>query len=210
MVELSGRHDAKPLTLREAEALYQFADFTGFLEAFKAVTRLLIGPDDYELAAWRMMEHLAEQGVVHAEVFISVGVIYLWRNHEATCFEPIFAALERARGRGQRELGLTIYWIFDAVRHFTVEQAAIVFRKAAELKPTHPSIVGIGLGGDERQAGSEPFRALYAEAAAAGLRLTNHQARPPGPRPYARRFLSARSASGTRYLPPGTSTCCRS
>jgi adenosine deaminase/aminodeoxyfutalosine deaminase len=82
LVELSARHDARPLTLPEAEALYRFTDFTGFLEAFKAVTRLLIGPDDYELATWRMMEHLAEQGVVHAEVFISVGVIYLWRNHD--------------------------------------------------------------------------------------------------------------------------------
>jgi len=117
LVELSLRHDARPLTLAEAEALYEFTDFTGFMEAFKAVTRLLIGPEDYELAAWHMMEHLAEQGVVHAEVYISVGVIYLWRNHDPAAFEPIFAGLERARERGERELGLSLYWIFDAVRH---------------------------------------------------------------------------------------------
>ena len=60
LVELSARHDVRPLTLPEAEALYCFTDFTGFLESFKAVTRLLLGPDDYELAAWRMIEHLAE------------------------------------------------------------------------------------------------------------------------------------------------------
>ena len=82
LVELSERHDRKPITLAEAEALYRFTDFSGFLEAFKAVTRLLIGPEDYELAAWRMMQHLAEQGIIHAEVYISVGVIYLWRNHD--------------------------------------------------------------------------------------------------------------------------------
>ena len=76
LVELSARHDARPLTIADAEALYQFTDFTGFLNAFKAVTAQLIGPEDYELAAWRMMEHLAAQGVVHAEVYISVGVIY--------------------------------------------------------------------------------------------------------------------------------------
>ncbi len=174
LVELSNRHDARPLTLEQAEALYHFTDFSEFLEAFKVVSRLLSGPDDYELAAWRMMEQLAAQGVVHAEVYISVGVIYLWRNHDPNCFEPIFQALERARERGQRELGLSLYWIFDAVRHFTVEEAARVFRKAAELRPQFPSIIGIGLGGDERRAGSEPFRDLYAEAHAAGLRLTNH------------------------------------
>jgi adenosine deaminase/aminodeoxyfutalosine deaminase len=181
LVELSLRHDARPLTLVEAEALYEFTDFTGFLEAFKAVTRLLIGPEDYELAAWRMMEHLAEQGVVHAEVYISVGVIYLWRNHDPAAFEPIFAGLERARERGERELGLSLYWIFDAVRHFTVPEAERVFLKAVELKPTHPSIIGIGLGGDERRTGSEPFRAFYAQAAQAGLRLTNHAGETTGP-----------------------------
>ena len=181
LVELSARHDARPLTLAEAETLYEFTDFSGFMEAFKAVTRLLICPEDYELAAWRMMEHLAEQGVVHAEVYISVGVIYLWRNLDPAAFEPIFADLERARERAERELGLSLYWIFDAVRHFTVPEAERVFLKAVELKPAHPSIIGIGLGGDERRTGSEPFRAFYAQAAQAGLRLTNHAGETTGP-----------------------------
>jgi adenosine deaminase/aminodeoxyfutalosine deaminase len=181
LVELSVRHDARPLTLPEAEALYQFADFTGFIEAFKAVTRLLSGPDDYELAAWRMIQHLAEQGIVHAEVYISVGVIYMWRNHDPAAFEPIFAGLERARLRGQRELGISLYWIFDAVRHFTVPEAERVFLKAAELRAEFPSIIGIGLGGDERIAGSEPFHVLYTRAAQAGLRLTNHAGETTGP-----------------------------
>ena len=181
LVELSARHDAQPLTLVEAEALYQFTDFTGFLNAFKAVTAQLIGPEDYELAAWRMMEHLAAEGVVHAEVYISVGVIYHWRDHDSAAFEPIFAGLERARERAERERGLSIYWIFDAVRHFPVEEAERVFLKATELKPTHSSIVGIGLGGDERRTGSEPFCALYAQAAQAGLHLTNHAGETTGP-----------------------------
>jgi adenosine deaminase/aminodeoxyfutalosine deaminase len=181
LVELSARHDTRAITLAEAEDLYRFTDFTGFLLAFKAVCAELIRPGDYELAAWRMMEHLAAQGVVHAEVFVSVGVIYLWRNHDPAVFEPIFAGLERARERAERDLALTVYWIFDAVRHFTVAEAERVFLKAAELKPTHPSIIGIGLGGDERQAGSEPFRALYAQAAQAGLHLTNHAGETTGP-----------------------------
>ena len=181
LVELSVRHDSQPLTLTEADALYQFTDFTDFLNAFKAVTGQLLGPEDYELAAWRMMEHLAAQGVVHAEVYISVGVIYRWRDHDPAAIDPIFAGLERARERAERELGLSILWIFDAVRHFPVEEAERVFRKAAELKPAYPSIIGIGLGGDERRTGSAPFRTLYAQAAQAGLRLTNHAGETTGP-----------------------------
>jgi adenosine deaminase/aminodeoxyfutalosine deaminase len=181
LVELSARHDARPMTLAEAEALYRFSDFSGFIESFKAVTKRLRDPEDYELIAWRMMQHLSAQGIVHAEVFISVGVIYLWRNFDPSCFEPIFAALERARQRAAAELGLSLYWIFDAVRHFTVEEADRVFRKAAELRSRYPSIVGIGLGGDERIAGSKPFSGLYARARANGLRLTNHCGETTGP-----------------------------
>lgn len=181
LVELSNFQNRRPLTLTEAEAIYQFTDFTGFIEAFRAVTQLLTTPGDYELAAWRMMEQLAAQGVVHAEVYISVGVIYMWRNHDPEAFEPIFAGLERARERARRELGLSLYWIFDAVRHFTVPEAERVFLKAADMHAEYPAIVAIGLGGDERRCGSEPFRALYAQARKAGLRLTNHAGETTGP-----------------------------
>ncbi|HEU5351286.1 MAG TPA: adenosine deaminase [Terracidiphilus sp.] len=181
LVQLSQRHDRQPLTLAEAEALYRFTDFSGFLDAFKAVTARLVTPEDYELAAWSMMRQLHAQGVVHAEVYISVGVIYLWRNHDPAAFEPIFEGLERARIRARQELGFSLYWIFDAVRHFSLEEAERVFLKAAELRPAYPSIIGIGLGGDERRTGSAPFAHFYAAARDSGLRLTNHAGETTGP-----------------------------
>jgi aminodeoxyfutalosine deaminase len=185
LAELSQRTDLDPLTLDVAEALYRYTDFSGFLLAFKAVTRRLRGADEYELAAYRMIEQLAAQGVVHAEVYISVGVVYFWRREEDAAdpelFEKIFAGLERARVRGERDFGVTVYWIFDAVRHFSVEEAWRVFRLAARMREEYPSIIGIGLGGDERVAASEPFREMYAEAAATGLRLTNHAGETTGP-----------------------------
>ena len=181
LVELSTRHDAQPLTLAEAETLYHFTDFTGFLLAFKAVCERLVTPDDYELAAWRMMRRLAAQGIVHAEVYVAFGVVLHWRNPDPACIGSIFAGLERSRLRASRELGLSLYWIFDAVRHFDLSEAEEVFLKAAELRAAYSSIIGIGIGGDERRTGSEPFRALYAQARASGLRLTNHAGETTGP-----------------------------
>jgi adenosine deaminase/aminodeoxyfutalosine deaminase len=49
------------------------------------------------------------------------------------------------------------------------------------MRAEFPSIVGIGLGGDERRNGSEAFHDLYSEAARAGLRLTNHAGETTGP-----------------------------
>ena len=178
LVDLSVRHDSTPLELPQAQALFQYTDFSGFLLAFKAITEHLRTPEDYELATWRMAQCLARQGVVHAEVYISVGVVYYWRRCE---FEPLFLGMERARLRAESELGISLYWIFDAVRHFGPEEAARAFRKAAELRLRFPSIIGIGIGGDERRTGAEPFRDLYAEAREAGLHLTAHAGETVGP-----------------------------
>ena len=177
LVDLSSRH-ARPLTLEAARALYEYTDFSGFLLAFKAITELLETADDYELATVRMLERLAQQGIVHAEVYVSVGVVYYWRRTE---FEPLFEGMERGRGEAERRWGITCFWIFDAVRHFGPEEAARVFRKAAEMRRGQPSIVGIGIGGDERRTGAEPFRELYAEARDAGLHLTAHAGETVGP-----------------------------
>ncbi len=170
LMELSAGH-GEPLASEAARGLYAYSDFSGFLMAFKAITEQLRTADDYELVTLRMLEKLARQGVVHAEVYVSVGVVYYWRRTE---FEPLFAGMERARMEAERRWGITCYWIFDAVRHFGPEEAAKVFAKAAEMRREFQSIVGIGIGGDERRTGSEPFRELYAEARANGLRLTAH------------------------------------
>jgi adenosine deaminase/aminodeoxyfutalosine deaminase len=146
--------------------------------AFKSVTERLRTAEDYELITYKMLEQLAAQGVVHAEAYIAVGLVYYWGRSE---FEPIFAAVEQAREKAEEDFGITLYWIFDAVRHFGVEPAARVFRKAAEMKRDHPSIIGIGIGGDERNGAAELFRDVYSEARDAGLRLTVHAGEAVGP-----------------------------
>jgi len=178
LLALSKRHDATPLTLADATKLYTYENFIGFLMAFKAVTERLRTPEDYELITYEMIRALAAQGVVHAEVYISFGIIYFWKKTEV---EPFVEAIERGRVRGEKEFGVTVLWIIDAVRNFGAEEAARVFRKAAELRPKYPSIVGIGIGGDEAKGPADLFRELYAEAKAAGLRLTAHAGESVGP-----------------------------
>ncbi len=178
LVELSRRHDKEPLTLEAARALYTHENFLGFLNSFKAVTERLRWPEDYELITYNMIRELAAQGVVHAEVYVSFGIIYYWKRTEV---EPYVEAIERGRVRGERDFGTTVLWIVDAVRHFGVEEGAKVFRKAAEMKILHPSFVGIGIGGDEARGPADQFRELYKEAKAAGLRLTAHAGESVGP-----------------------------
>jgi aminodeoxyfutalosine deaminase len=178
LLELSRRHDDVPLTPEAAKALYVYEDFQGFMNSLKAVSQRLRRPEDYELITYNMIRDLAAQGVLHAEVYISFGIIYYWRK---TDVEPYVEAIERGRLRGEKDFSTTTYWLVDAIRHFGTEEAAKVFRKAAELHRIYPSIVGIGIGGDEARGSADLFRGSYAEAKAAGLHLTAHAGETIGP-----------------------------
>ena len=71
LVELSQRVDVVPLTLAEAENIYVYNDFSGFLKSFPEVSKRLIAAPEYEIITYRMIERLNAQGVVHAEVYFA-------------------------------------------------------------------------------------------------------------------------------------------
>jgi adenosine deaminase/aminodeoxyfutalosine deaminase len=178
LVELSRRNDPTPLTLAEARGLYTYHDFPSFLLCFKAVTERLHTPADYELITYNMLRELAAQGVRHAEAYISIGILH-WQNRLDV--DAVMAAIERGRTRAEADFNISLLWIIDAVRHFGLEACARVFHKAAELQHQYPSVVGIGIGGNELLGPAHDFRDLYAEAKAAGLRLTCHAGENTGP-----------------------------
>ena len=178
LLELSRTNDAQPLTLAEARATYSYSDFPSFLLSFKAVTERLHTPADYETITYAMLRDLALQGIRHAEAYISIGILYYFGRLDV---DEVMAAIERGRVRGEHDFGISLLWIIDAVRHFGLEQCERVFRKAAELQHQYPSVVGIGIGGDEARGPAHEFRELYAEAKANGLHLTCHAGESTGP-----------------------------
>lgn len=174
LVELRQRH-GRGGTPADIAHLYQYSDFTGFLLAFKNITEDLQTPEDYELITYRLMEKLKAENVLHAEVYVSAGVC-LWRRQD---FAAIFEGLERGRQRGERDFGISLLWIFDAVRHFGPPDA----KRVAELAVRYSdrNVVGFGIGGDERRAAAELFRDVFAFAADHGLHLTAHAGESVGP-----------------------------
>jgi len=167
LLELRERH-GEHVTAAEVAQLYNYTDFASFLMAFKAVSEHLRGPDDYELITYRLMQQLKAENILHAEVYVAVGVC-LKRKQD---FPAIFDGLERGRARGARDFGVSLLWIFDATRHFGVEQAQRVFELAVFYRERN--VVGVGIGGDEQKAPPELFRSVYGYALDHGLRLTAH------------------------------------
>lgn len=165
------------LTSEDVSRLYRYEDFHGFMMAFKAVTERLRTAEDYELITYRLMERLAAQNVLHAEVYVSVGVVH-WRGQE---FAPVFAGLERGRERGEKDFGVSLLWIFDAVRHFGPGAAQRVVAEAIRCRERSAAVIGFGIGGDERRGPAELFGNVFGLARAHGLRLTAHAGETAGP-----------------------------
>src|SRR6202140_4552914 len=95
------------LTEDEVRRRYTNRDFTGFIDAFKWGTSFLREPPDYGLIARDLCEHLLTQGVVYAEVTLSIGVMLLRKQKPEANFEAILRATEPFEKRGLR-----VNWIF--------------------------------------------------------------------------------------------------
>ncbi|MFZ0798977.1 MAG: adenosine deaminase [Terriglobales bacterium] len=175
LLELRQHHAMEGASLAEVEELYNYKDFTGFLAAFKDVTGHLRTPEDYELITYRLMERLKAQNILHAEVSVSTGVC-LWRKQD---FPTIFEGLERGRQRGEKDFGISLLWIFDAIRQFGAEKAQSVLDLAIQFRDRN--VVAFGIGGDERAGPPEWFAGVYSCAAEHGLHLTGHAGESAGP-----------------------------
>src|SRR5580700_3609499 len=166
LLELRQRHGMDGASLAEVEQLYNYKDFAGFLAAFKDVTGHLRTPEDYELITYRLMDRLKAQNILHAEVIVSVGVC-LWRKQD---FAAIFEGLERGRARGEKDFGVSLLWIFDAVRQFGAEKAQSVLDLAIQFRDRN--VVAFGIGGDERAGPESIWGALNLKAERIGHGLT--------------------------------------
>jgi aminodeoxyfutalosine deaminase len=161
-------------TEAEVRQKYAYQDFNEFLEVFKWVTWFLREPRDYALIARDLGEHLLKQGVVYAEITLSIGIMILRKQVPEANFE---AMLEAAAPFEKR--GLKMNFIFDAVRQFGVDAAMQVV--LAAQRANSKSIVAFGIGGDELAIPTKDFRAVYDKAAEIGLRRLMHAGEIGGP-----------------------------
>ena len=162
------------VTEEEVRRRYAYQDFLEFLEAFKWVTSYLRGPRDYALITHDLGEQLLAQGVVYAEITLSVGIMLLRNQRPEANFEAILAASEALEARGLR-----INWVFDAVRQFGADAAMRVVEAAQRC--ASKAIVAFGIGGDELSVPTEEFRPVYDKAAGLGLHRLMHAGEVGGP-----------------------------
>jgi aminodeoxyfutalosine deaminase len=170
---LTARHGLE-VSEEDVRRRYAYRDFAEFIEAFKWVTSYLREPQDYALITHDLAEHLLWQGVVYAEVTLSVGVMLLRQQRPEANFEAILRQTELFANRGLR-----LNWIFDATRQFGADAALRVVDAARNCGSK--AIVAFGIGGDEMSFETREFRPVYEKAAKMGLHRLIHAGEIGGP-----------------------------
>jgi aminodeoxyfutalosine deaminase len=165
-----------PLEADELASRYKLRGFSQFLELYKWATSFLREPDDYAQLAEDAAAALHEQGVVYAEITLSVGVMLLRKQNVAANFR---ALKEIFHAHARVGTGPQVQFIFDAIRQFGPAPAMDVARIAVELK--NEGVVALGLGGDELSLPLSHFRPIYKFAGEHGLHLLAHAGETGGP-----------------------------
>src|SRR5262249_45672611 len=147
---------------------YHYADFDGFLMAFKRVCCMLRIPRDFERVVYELLADLARQRVLYTEIFFSPSI----HRRNGMDADRALEAIYRGRDQARADFGIEMALILDSVRQWGEEEARYILDVATAHRDH--GVIGIGIGGDEVAAPPERFRAVYEEARARGLHTVAH------------------------------------
>ena len=161
--------------LEGLHSFYHFTDFDHFIQVYFAVSGCLKTVSDFDLIAYELGSAMARQKILYAEVTFTP---YTNVANTGLAFDEIMDGLTEGRLRAQAEFGVEMRWILDIVRdqpdtrHQVAEWAV-----AAQDR----GVVGIGLGGTERDHPPEWFADAFSVAREAGLHSVPHAGEVAGP-----------------------------
>jgi adenosine deaminase len=160
-------------TAAELDRALDFEDFLRFLAMFQVVNRCLVKPRDFERISRELIQDLAAQNVVYAEVRYAP----MHPMRRGLAFNDVTAAVVEGLRQGSEETGVPLALICGLTRQwdFCLETAKLAAEWAGR------GVDAIDIGGDEAGFPAEGFVEVYDVARQAGLQLTAHAGEASGP-----------------------------
>lgn len=183
---------ASPETVAELAARYQgsspvptdpalladfftFTDFAHFVDVYLSVVDLIRTADDVNALTYGVARDMAAQNIRYAELTLS-PYSSIKRGIPAEAFKD---AVEDARARAARDLGIRLAWCTDIPGESGIEAADVTLDYA--LTQRTEALVSFGLGGPEIGVPRPQFREHFERAIASGLRSVPHAGESTGP-----------------------------
>ena len=170
----------KSLPVKETRAFLESiytpgGNLSSFLRRFAAVCHHLRSPFDFYLAARDYGKELIRQGVLYAEIHLSVQIF----TRRGIPLRPILEAVDGAFEEVYRDSGLMLRLILDGVRQWGPGSMLELVEMAEGARRW--KVVGIGMGGDENSFPAESFREAFRAARDRGWKTTVHAGEAGGP-----------------------------
>ncbi len=178
VAELAARHAGSTPVPADPDALagyFTFTDFAHFIEVYLTVVDLIRTADDVHTLTYEVARELAGQNVRYAELTVT-PYSSIRRGIPAAEF---CAAIEDARRRAERELGVLLRWCFDIPGEAGLPSADVTLDVALTEQPA--GLVSFGLGGPEVGVPRAQFAPYFDKARAAGLHSVPHAGESAGP-----------------------------
>ncbi len=167
---------ALPVSSSEGlQEFYRFASFDHFIRVYSFISSCLRTVADYDLVAYEFGADMARQNIRYAEVTFSPHPHVV---NTGLPFDDILAGLNDGRFRAQSEFGIEYRWVLDIVRDDPDSRLQVATWAA---RASDRGVVGLGLGGTERDHPPEWFADAFAVACEAGLHSVPHAGEVAGP-----------------------------
>jgi adenosine deaminase len=150
---------------------FKYRDFNHFLETWLWKNTFIREYDDFTFLSSAVFKDLVKQNIKYAEIFISPSE---FRNTLET--QKIIEAISKSI-IGNTEVRVSL--IVDLVRNLGPENAMKTLNEINEVKDM--GIIGIGLGGAEKEYPPELFKVVFEKAREFGFKTTAHAGEAAGP-----------------------------
>jgi len=170
LLQLIQRHgdSESEMTMDCLKSRFTYADFTDFIDAWVWKNTFIKDEKDFEEIAYQTLQQLSVQHVKYVEAFYSPGDY----RRQGLSVEGITESLIAGKERALQEFGIRSELIVDLTRDHGPE---VGIRRIDEVTPyLGKGVIGIGLGGSEKEYPADPYEFAYNEAKQRGFRLTVH------------------------------------
>ncbi len=155
---------------------FQVGNFDEFIDLFiNVIQNCFTTEEDFEYLIDDARDYLKRNGIVYTEMHFAPSKFLI----NGLSYKTLVEKLDSGARRLKDTEGIELRFLIDVSRTYGVENA----QKNLELVAAHPvpSVIGIGLGGAERQGPARDYRAVFQQAIAKGFRVVAHAGEVIGP-----------------------------
>lgn len=183
MFEIAKRNacDLRFNSVEEVRAAYDFNNLQEFLDIYYEGANVLLHEQDFYDLTWAYMEKIAEQNVIHTEIFFDPQT----HTDRGVPFKTVIDGISRALQDAKEKFDVSSHLIMCFLRHLSEEKA---FETLEQALPYKDRILGVGL--DSSEVGHPPskFQRVFAKAKEKGFLAVAH-AGEEGPAEYVREAI---------------------